>query len=95
MSSTRRAGAEHELDARLDHLAEALVIQLQAWTGACRTSWSLDELERLERLEPDAIGGLVDDERELCLHPRPYVLELGTHGSVDPLLFRDSAENYS
>ncbi len=44
------------------------------------------ELDGAQRLEPDAVGGLVDDERKLGLHPRPYVLELEAHGSVSPLL---------
>jgi len=36
--------------------------------------------------EPDPVGGLVDSQGKLFLHARPYVLELGAHGSVYPLL---------
>ena len=36
--------------------------------------------------EPDAVRGLVDDECELGLDARPYVLELTAHGSVYPPL---------
>ena len=37
-----------------------------------------------QRLEPDPVGGLINGNRELCLHARPGVFELGAHGSVDP-----------
>jgi hypothetical protein len=30
----------------------------------------------LQRLEPDAVGRLVDRSREVCLHPEPYVVEV-------------------
>ncbi len=59
-------------------------IQRQAAAGP-RDEALADELDRAQRVEPDAVGGLVDDERELGLHARPYVLELAAHGSVDPL----------
>jgi hypothetical protein len=44
------------------------------------------EVDRAQWLEPHVVGGLVDGERKLCLHPRPYVLELGAPSGVHPLL---------
>ncbi len=85
-SSTLDVGPEDELDAGLDRPSEALA------DPAARVRRGLDEqvviveLDRAQRLEPDAVGGLVDDERKLGLHPRPYVLELVAHGSGSPLL---------
>ncbi len=40
----------------------------------------------LQGLKPDAVSRLADGACELCLHARPYVLLLGTHGSDNPLL---------
>jgi hypothetical protein len=78
--------SEDELDAGLKQASEAIVYP------AAGLRWSLDEqqlagqLNGAERSKPDAVCGLVDGEREFSLHPRPYVLELGAHGSVYPLL---------
>lgn len=87
---------QDELRARLDYPAEARL------DPALRVRRGLDqetvtgELERAQGRQPDAIGGLVDREGELGLHPRPYVLELVAHGSVDrPLLPEAGDRNYS
>jgi hypothetical protein len=77
---------EGELDARLDDSAKALADPTAGvWRGFDEKA-ILRELDGAEWLEPDAVGGLVDDEGKLGLHPRPYVLELAVHGSVDSLL---------
>ena len=44
------------------------------------------ELAGGQRLEPDAVGGLADGGGQLGLHARPYVLQLGAHGSDNLLL---------
>jgi len=44
------------------------------------------ELDGPQLVEPKAVGGLVHDQRELVLDPRPYVLELVAHGSAYRLL---------
>src|ERR1700691_3495727 len=44
------------------------------------------QLASPQGLEPDAVGLLADGVRELGPHARPYVLQLGAHGSVNPLL---------
>ena len=77
--------AEDELDAGVDHGTEALP------DPAARVGRSLDdeailcEIYGAQRLEPDAVGGLVDDRCKLGLHPRPYVIELIAHGASNPL----------
>src|ERR1700680_3015871 len=82
----RRVRAEDELRAGLDHAPEAIM------DPAARMGRSLDEqklarqLDGPQRSQPDAVCGLVDGERELGLHARPYVLQLRAHGSVYPLL---------
>ncbi len=78
--------SEHELDAGLDHPPEALANPAAGMRGSVEQQPLLVELDGVQRLEPDAIGRLVDHERELGLHSRPYVLELLAHGSGDPLL---------
>jgi hypothetical protein len=52
-----------------------------AWRGE-HNQPPVRELDGLQRLQPGVIRGLADGEREVLLHPRPYVLELGVHGSV-------------
>ena len=79
-------GSEDELDARLDDPAEALVYPAARVHRRVHDEAILGQLDGTERLQPDAIGGLVDDDGELGLHPRPYVLELGAHGRVSSLL---------
>ncbi len=81
-----RAVAEDELDAGLDHLAEALSDPPACMRRGFDEQTIVDELGGAKRLEPDAVGGLIDDEGKLCLHPRPYLLELLAHGSASPLL---------
>jgi hypothetical protein len=81
--------SQDQLDAGLEQVPEAVV------DPAARLRRSFDdqplarELDRAQRRQPDAVRGIVDRKRELGLHARPYVLELGAHGSVYPLLFRE------
>src|SRR4029077_1838667 len=81
-----RVRPEHLCDAVAEDPAKAVA------DPAASLGWGFDqqaparELTRAQRLQPDAVGGLVDGEGKLCLHACPYVLELGAHGSVYPLL---------
>lgn len=77
---------EDELDACLNDAAEALADPTAGMRGGAEHEVVPGQLEGTQRLEPDAVGGLVDDQGELRLYPRPYVLELVAHGSVSPLL---------
>ncbi len=93
-SSTRRAGPQDELSARLDDSSEATLDP-----AAC-ARWCLEhevfpgELDRAQRIEPHAEGWLVDDQGQLGLHPRPYLLQLEAHGSTCPPL-PGSVDEYS
>jgi hypothetical protein len=44
------------------------------------------EFDGAELAQPEVVGGVVYDERELGLNPCPYVLELVAHGSAYRLL---------
>src|SRR6202035_4077095 len=79
-------GAEDELDAGGEDLAEAIADPAAGVGRGFDEETVPVELQGTQRLEPDVVGGLVYGEGDLGLHPRPYVLELGAHGSVDPLL---------
>jgi hypothetical protein len=81
-----RVGTEDELDARLDDAAEPLADPAARVHGRLDDESVPGELDATKRLQPDAVGGLVDDECKLGLRPRPYVLELAVHGSGGPLL---------
>ena len=81
--------AEHQRDARVEHPSEAPADPRAGVLGG----FDRQALVRRARaspqgLEPDAVRGLVDGECQLSLHARPYVLQLGAHGSVYPLLPR-------
>ena len=64
-----RLGPEHELDAGLDHPSEALANPAAGMRGRIDEQALVVQLDHAQRLEPDAVGGLVDDERKLGLHP--------------------------
>ena len=82
-----RVGPSTSVDAGLEHAPEAVAGSSgRRAAGASTTRRSPASSTRAQRLEPDAVGGLVDARGELGLDARPYVLELGAHGSVDPLL---------
>ena len=78
--------AKNELDARLDDPAEAIVDPAAGVRRGFDEKAVLGEIHSAQWPEPGAVGGLVDDEGELGLHPRPYVLELDAHGSAYRLL---------
>ena len=82
----RRVRAENEPDARLQHLAEAIANPPAGVRRSLNQEAIGGEVDRTQGLEPHVVGGLIDGEGKLCLHPRPYVLELGAHGGVYPLL---------
>src|SRR5664279_4782125 len=81
-----RLAPEDQLGAGLEDRAEAVL------DPAAGVRWRPDqealtvELERAQRLQPEVVGGVLDGQGELGLHPRPDVLELAAHGSVDWLL---------
>jgi hypothetical protein len=78
--------SQDELDAGLEQTAEAVVYPAAGVRRRLHEQQISGELDRAQRCKPDAVRGLVDSKGELSLHPRPYVLELGAHGSVCPLL---------
>jgi hypothetical protein len=79
-------GPEDQLDAGLDDAPEAVVDPVAGvWRGLDHELLS-GELDWPQGGQPDAVRGLIDCEGKLVLHARPYVLELGAHGSVCPLL---------
>ena len=81
----RSCRAEHLLDAGLEHAPEALADPAAACARRLQVS--------CPRRAPAAAAARARcgrsarrRQRELGLHARPYVLELGAHGSVNPLL---------
>jgi hypothetical protein len=78
--------SEDQLDARLDDPSETVVDPIARVRRGFDEESVAGELHGPQRGEPDPVGRLVDSEGKLLLHARPYVLELGAHGSVNPLL---------
>ena len=77
-----RVRAEHELDAGLDHAAEATLDPAAALGRRLDDEPFAEQLDRAQVGEPDPVGRLVDHERQLRLHARPCLLKLGTHCSA-------------
>ncbi len=88
------AGAERELDARLDRAAVALLDPSARVCGHRHHDRLLAQLERTQRLQPDLVGGLVHRQRQLGLDVRPNLLEVVVHGSVLQLLPRSGQRHY-
>jgi hypothetical protein len=88
-----RARAEHADGARVEQSPEAVANPAaRLWRRVEQQARAVD-FARTQRCQPDPVGELVDARRELALHACPYVLELGAHGSVDPLLSQKKTTN--
>jgi hypothetical protein len=77
-----RAGAQNRSGGPLKSAAETLA---DPSTGLWRCSEHqplLGARPGAKLLEPDPVGGFIDRDRELRLHARPELFELGAHDSV-------------
>jgi hypothetical protein len=91
-----RAVADDLRGAGLEHAPEPVADPSATLRWRLQGQLPSIEFQRLQRREPDPIGGLVDGQRKLGLHARPYVLELGAHGSVNSLLSQEeNVDGYS